>query len=352
LAFESEREGQDLIKEQATRGLLIESAPTLKIYFSVKYLPSRAQPDPAAGTRQPFSTASDHPEDLRAKIFRLYIAAGITYDAIMVAISDYCRRRDRSWNYPGAKNGAGVFQSIINLMPPHELYIEAFLGSGAVMRHKRPAAQSIGIEIDREVCDAWRRQPLPYMKLIEGDALEFLRADAWPQQERALVYADPPYLFSTRKSSRPIYRHELATEDQHAALLDVLKRLPCMVMISGYESELYDRALGHWRRSEISTTNRAGPTTEIVWMNFPDPWELHDYQYLGRNKTERQVFKRQRDRWRSRLLNMDSKKRAALLAAVSELRSDIAQPETAALAIAAGQPEVTAGDRDVYGSQK
>ena len=31
--------------------------------------------------------------------------------------------------YPGGKNGAGIYQRIINHMPPHETYIEAFLGS-------------------------------------------------------------------------------------------------------------------------------------------------------------------------------------------------------------------------------
>ena len=39
--------------------------------------------------------------------------------------------------YPGGKNGAGIYQRIINHMPPHKTYIEAFLGSGAVLRNKR-----------------------------------------------------------------------------------------------------------------------------------------------------------------------------------------------------------------------
>ena len=44
--------------------------------------------------------------------------------------------------YPGGKNGAGEYQRIINHMPPHKTYIEAFLGSGAVMRHKRLAQRN------------------------------------------------------------------------------------------------------------------------------------------------------------------------------------------------------------------
>jgi DNA adenine methylase len=55
--------------------------------------------------------------------------------------------------YPGGKNGAGVFQRIISQMPPHDVYIEPFLGGGAVLRLKRPAALSIGIDRDRAALD-------------------------------------------------------------------------------------------------------------------------------------------------------------------------------------------------------
>src|SRR5579883_3303215 len=51
--------------------------------------------------------------------------------------------------YPGGKAGDGVFQRIINLMPPHQVYIEPFFGGGAIMRLKRPARVNIGIDRDR-----------------------------------------------------------------------------------------------------------------------------------------------------------------------------------------------------------
>jgi hypothetical protein len=47
----------------------------------------------------------------------------------------------RAMVYAGGKNGAGVYQTIINLMPPHDVYIEPFLGGGAIMRQKRPAVR-------------------------------------------------------------------------------------------------------------------------------------------------------------------------------------------------------------------
>jgi DNA adenine methylase len=51
--------------------------------------------------------------------------------------------------YPGGKGGAGVYQTIINGMPRHEVYVEPFLGGGAVMAAKRPACLNIGVDLNR-----------------------------------------------------------------------------------------------------------------------------------------------------------------------------------------------------------
>ena len=59
-------------------------------------------------------------------------------------------------SYPGGKAGAGVFQQIINQIPPHRVYIEPFLGGGAVLLHKRLAVASIGIDCDTAACAWWK----------------------------------------------------------------------------------------------------------------------------------------------------------------------------------------------------
>src|SRR5208337_3776621 len=64
---------------------------------------------------------------------------------------NYSRNSNARVYYPGGKNGSGVYQRIINLMPPHRVYIEPFLGGGAIYRLKRPAEVNIGIEIDPAV---------------------------------------------------------------------------------------------------------------------------------------------------------------------------------------------------------
>ena len=76
-------------------------------------------------------------------------------------------------SYPGGKAGSGVYQQIINQIPPHQVYIEPFLGGGAVLLHKRPAWSSIGIDSDAAVVAAWSlRDDLPLGAIVScGDAI-------------------------------------------------------------------------------------------------------------------------------------------------------------------------------------
>lgn len=227
--------------------------------------------------------------------------------------------------YPGGKNGAGVYQTIINQMPPHRVYIEAFLGSGAVMRLKKPAIESIGIDADGDVLTAFSGDGIRNLTLVHGDALDWLGREVVTRLSGdALIYLDPPYLLHTRRQHRPIYRYEL-TDSDHVRLLEIVKHLPCMVMISGYFSDLYASALSAWRTATFQARTRGGAmATEYLWMNFPEPLELHDYRYLGTDFRERERIKRKKTRWVARLARMDALERHALISAVSELRSSLA----------------------------
>jgi hypothetical protein len=232
----------------------------------------------------------------------------------------------RPATYPGGKNGSGVYQAIINLMPPHKIYVEPFLGNGAIMRLKRPAIASIGIDSDTNVVANWKGNEVPRLTLLNLDALNYLVG--FPPTPDSLIYCDPPYLMSTRSCKRPIYRHEFSDEAQHTELLTLIKRLNCMVMISGYYSDLYARELAGWRIATFQAQTRGGTSaTEWVWMNFPEPLELHDYRYLGGNFRQRERIKRKQNRWRARLLRMNSTERYSMLATLEELRT--APPQTA-----------------------
>ncbi len=218
-------------------------------------------------------------------------------------------------SYPGGKNGSGVYQQIINRIPPHSTYIEAFLGSGAIMRMKRPADRNIGIDIDDRVIKNFSQGAPPGVTIIETNAITWLNMKILPHD--TFVYCDPPYLLSTRSKGERIYRHEL-NEHDHIVLCRALNHLPCMVMLSGYPNKLYDDMLSSWWTATFQTTNRGGShVTEKLWMNYPPPVFLHDYRYLGSNFRERERIKRQRQRWIARLERMPELERQSLAAAIA-----------------------------------
>jgi len=218
--------------------------------------------------------------------------------------------------YPGGKGL--IYQKLINFMPPHEVYLETHLGGGAIIRNKRPAKQNIGIEIDEEVVAKWNKEPVKEVEVISTDAVKYLREYSFTGEE--LVYSDPPYLRATRRKKARIYKHEY-TEEQHIELLEVLKRLPCMVMISSYESQLYKESLKGWQTYSFQSTTHKGVATEWIWMNYPHPIELHDYRYLGSNFRERERIKRKTQRWVSRLKLMPTLERQALLYAIESIKT-------------------------------
>lgn len=212
--------------------------------------------------------------------------------------------------YPGGKSGAGVYQRIINLIPPHRVYIEAFLGGGAIMRHKKPADVSIGIDVDgRTLRTASLQLSMQACTLINSDAISFLREYAWRGDE--FVYCDPPYMMSTRRSG-PLYRFEMS-DDDHRDLLSTILTIPAAVMISGYESELYHRQLQGWSIVTFKAMTRGGHLAdEWLWMNYPIPALLHDDQYLGENFRDRERIKRKRDRWSRRFRNLPLHEQGAI----------------------------------------
>lgn len=218
----------------------------------------------------------------------------------------------------GAKGGEGVWHRIISTMPPHDTFIEMFAGTGIITANKRPAGRTIVIDKDPDA----PALALPGVHAICGDAVDALHKRRAQLTPRTLVYADPPYLRAVRSCKRDYYRHELATEAEHLALLEFLRGLPCMVILSGYWSDLYTRELADWRTESFWTTNRRGRRVrEWLWMNFPEPFELHDYRFLGDGWRERQRIRRKKTRHVNRLLSMPPLERAAVLAAIDEART-------------------------------
>lgn len=85
------------------------------------------------------------------------------------------------------------------------------------------------------------------------------------RRDEVLIYADPPYLLETRNGA--IYQNEMTTLD-HEELLKELDSHSGPVILSGYDSPLYNELLKHWRREERQQIIENGTSRmEVLWIN-------------------------------------------------------------------------------------
>lgn len=216
-------------------------------------------------------------------------------------------------SYLGSKAGSGAYQKIIGLMPPHDIYIEPFLGSGAVMRNKPPCKRSFGLDLNVAMLDK-SDYVVPELDLICGDAFKFIAEYDYTAGE-VLIYADPPYLHSTR-SSKVRYDYEIS-EAQHIELLTLLKQVPAKIILSGYPSKLYKSMLPGWQTMEFQSMTRGGVRTEKLWFNFV-PNGAYTSKYAGKNFTDRQRIKRKAERWAANYKKLSEPEKLAIFTALLE----------------------------------
>jgi DNA adenine methylase len=223
------------------------------------------------------------------------------------------RERPAMAGYFGGKDGAGVFQAIVAQMPPHDTYIEAFAGGAAVFRNMPKPALAYLIERDPKVVTALHRMGLDAL-VVPGDALPTVAGFDYAAAGRVLIYADPPYVQSTRGAKR--YRFDMS-DAEHERLAQVLRSVPACVIVSGYPSALYDRLYGDWRTVEFQTMTRGGVRTEKLWLNFP-AGKVQWARFAGRDRTQRQHIKRKAARWAAKFAAMPEGDRLAVLAAIMD----------------------------------
>ncbi|WP_291972504.1 DNA adenine methylase [Candidatus Symbiopectobacterium sp.] len=226
-------------------------------------------------------------------------------------------------SYLGSKAASCAYQKIIANMPPHDTYIETHLGGGAIMLRKTVAIKNIGVDIDENALNDFVyanavNQRNSSVSLVCGDAVKYLRMFDFSSAGRVLIYADPPYLPETR-TSRNRYRHEY-TDDDHWALIAMLRRVPARVIISGYPSARYDELLHDWRSITFQVMTRGGPRTEQLWMNYPDG-AAYSAALAGKDYIDRQRIKRKAVRWKSKYAALPPAERLAIMTALSEADS-------------------------------
>lgn len=209
-------------------------------------------------------------------------------------------------NYPGAKTNSGIIPFLVNEIPYHERYFELFAGSAQLFRHKRRARTNHLNDVN----------PLVIAELFStfGHELETVRYSSLPLLEllqyylftrKDFLYLDPPYPASARRSGAVIYDHEMMTDEVHVKFLTPVLAMDANIMISTRPNELYDRMLKDWRRAEFETMGHRGKVTEVIFMNYPKPSILHQYDMLGGDCWERQATGRMATRFADKLRRVD-----------------------------------------------
>lgn len=95
-------------------------------------------------------------------------------------------------------------------------------------------------------------------------AVDIIRRFNGPE---CLIYADPPYMRSTRTLNGDQYKYEM-TDADHIDLLNALLDHKGMVLLSGYNSDLYMDILKGWRVvTKQERANLGAPRTEYLWIN-------------------------------------------------------------------------------------
>lgn len=119
---------------------------------------------------------------------------------------------------------------------------------------------------------SWPEQVDRFGERLRGVVIErrpAMRVIQDQDSEETLFYCDPPYVQSEREAVE-MYDHEMV-EDDHRALAEVLRGVEGKVLLSGYDSSLYEDLYGDWQTAR-RTANANGQSggrkrTEVLWMN-------------------------------------------------------------------------------------
>ena len=94
------------------------------------------------------------------------------------------------------------------------------------------------------------------------------------KNEKALIYIDPPYLMSTVYASLKSfdevnqYKH-MMTDNDHIILLKKLNNAKAKIMISGFDSPIYEFYLKNWTKHIFAGENRLHKSQQdCLWTNF------------------------------------------------------------------------------------
>lgn len=113
------------------------------------------------------------------------------------------------------------------------------------------------------------------MRMVQIECLDFRDIIKRYDTPETLFYNDPPYLHESRTNVN-CYAIEM-TEEDHLELFRMLSEIKGMAIVSGYDSEIYNKIYGGWYKKTIKTSvnsnnkrkSAVAKREEVIWANFP-----------------------------------------------------------------------------------
>lgn len=138
----------------------------------------------------------------------------------------------------------------------------------------------------------WNWYRLPEWIIDTAERLRMVQIENRPALEvirrfdykNVFMYLDPPYLLGTRTGKQ--YKHEMTDQD-HKELLKTILQSKAKIMISGYESKMYNDYLQGWKKATFQSCAEYGkPRKEVVWMNY-EIGQMNIQQFLEQAAVEK-----------------------------------------------------------------
>lgn len=107
--------------------------------------------------------------------------------------------------------------------------------------------------------------------LVQIERMDAIKLIERYNDQNVLMYLDPPYVLDARKSGK-LYQCEMDSVG-HENLLEAICKNKAKIILSGYESELYNEKLSGWHKfTTISQTTSTKKATECIWLNYDPPY--------------------------------------------------------------------------------
>lgn len=111
--------------------------------------------------------------------------------------------------------------------------------------------------------------------LVQIEHMDALKLIQQYDHQDVLMYLDPPYVLNTRRGK--LYSHEMNDAEQQT-LLQTITASKAHIVISGYESDLYNTALKGWNKDSTKSQTTSGKMAiETIWMNYDPPVKQYSF---------------------------------------------------------------------------